>query len=552
MTFRTTLGSRIFKQKYARYEDQTWSSKARDLAHITRVAEDAVLEEDLFNAVNSMEFMPGGRYIYYAGRDAKFVNNCFLFKSQEDTREAWATLCYDVTAALMSGGGVGNDYSVFRAHGEKLGRTGGEASGPIPLMQIVNEIGRNVKQGGSRRSAIYASLNWQHGDVEAFQKAKNWHEMPIAGAFKSDGSPFTIADAKEADFNYPAPLDMTNISLNYDTDWYNYTFTAVGTIRMHHTFLMNVEQAMRTGEAGMSFNMFGKDAETARNACCEVVSADDGDVCNLGSVNMSRIDTIERFAEVVEIGTKFLLCGTIYGELPTEKIGAVREKNRRLGLGLMGIHEWLLKRGYGYEVVPELHKWLAVYRDVSDRVAREFADVLGVSHPVAVRAIAPTGTIGIIAGTTTGIEPIYAVAYKRRTVGVNNTWNYEYCIDATAETVIQSTGCDPDSIETAITLAEDPERRIKFQADIQDYVDMAISSTLNLPAWGTEHNNADRVHTMAHIIAKYAKRLRGLTFYPDGSRGGQPITAVPYSFAKEHVGAVYEENDSCKGGVCGI
>ena len=92
------------------------------------------------------------------------------------------------------------------------------------------------------------------------------------------------------------------------------------------------------------------------------------------------------------------MCGTLRAYLPYEKVYKVREKNRRLGLGLMGIHEWLLKRGYGYEVTPELHQWLKVYEDESERSAIEHCDRLYISRPVAFRAIAPTGTIGILAG----------------------------------------------------------------------------------------------------------------------------------------------------------
>ena len=116
-------------------------------------------------------------------------------------------------------------------------------------------------------------------------------------------------------------------------------------------------------------------------------------------------------------------------------------------------------------------------------------------------------------------------------------------------------GIEPEKIESALDLAYDPERRIAFQADIQDYVDMAISSTLNLPEWGSEANNLALVPKFARIIAKYAPRLRGLTMYPDGSRGGQPLVSVPLQEAMEAgVGVVYEENSdtACKSGVCGI
>jgi ribonucleoside-diphosphate reductase alpha chain len=265
---------------------------------------------------------------------------------------------------------------------------------------------------------------------------------------------------------------------------------------------------------------------------------------------------MEEFKAVVNLASKFLVCGTVRADLPYAKVYKVREKNRRLGLGLMGIHEWLLKRKQPYEVTPELKKWMEVYRDESERAAREHCDRFYLSHPVAFRAIAPTGTIGILAGTTTGIEPLYAVAYKRRFLTDGTKWRYQYVVDSTAEQLIREYSLDPDKIETASDLASNPEKRIKFQADIQDYVDMSISSTINLPAWGSKENNDGMVTHFAGILARYAHRLRGFTCYPDGARGGQPITKVPYEEALKHKDAVYEEHDVCditgKGGSCGV
>lgn len=548
--FRTDLGRHTFYNKYALTQNETWHQRAQTIVDFvcgTAGGTEAPLlsqsdRDKLVDLITEFKFLPGGRYIYYAGRPAKFYNNCYLFRGLEDTREEWSEVARRCTNALMTGGGVGVDYSVFRPQGALLSRTGGEASGPIPLMYMINEIGRNVMQGGSRRSAIYASLNWRHEDIPAFLTCKNWDEMEI-------GEGYTIWDAKQRDFNYPAPLDMTNISVNYDDAFLEELYNSP---EIPWVFHKNVEQALRTGEPGFSFNFGDKQNETLRNACTEVTSEDDSDVCNLGSVNMGAIDTLKEMEEVCYLASKFLLCGTIRAVLPDDKIRQVREQNRRLGLGLMGVHEWLLRRGYRYEVVPEMHDWLGAYRDYSERGADEVADYLGVNHPVAYRAIAPAGTISILAGTTSGIEPLYAVAYKRRYLTGGDIWKYEYAIDHTAQTLIEEHGIPPERIETAQDLAKDPERRIAFQADVQDYVDMAISSTINLPEWGSRYNGPHTVKEFARILAKYAPRLRGFTCYPDGSRGGQPLTAVSYEEAKANVGVVFEENDSCKGGVCGI
>jgi len=550
--FRSKFSEDIFKHKYAHEDCYTWAALSKTLVKDVCggvLTDDEVSE--LTNMITELKFIPGGRYLYYAGRPNKFFNNCYLLKAEEDSREDWANLSWKSESCLMTGGGIGVDYSIYRPEGAVVARTGGRASGPLPKMEMINEIGRRVMQGGSRRSAIYASLNWKHQDIFAFLSAKNWYEMPLGK------TGYSIGQLKEQDFNFAAPLDMTNISVNYDTEWLlKYWQTGDTGI----VFRKNVEQALKTAEPGFSFNFFDKENETLRNACTEVTSADDSDVCNLGSLNMGRIDTLEELRDVVELATKFLICGTLKAQLPYEKVYKTREKNRRLGLGLMGMHEWLIKRGYRYEVTPELHKWLGVYKGVSDAVSRSYSGALSVSTPVANRAIAPTGSIGILAGTSTGVEPIFAVAYKRRYLKGNTRWHYQYVVDSAAQELIDIYGADPAKIESSLDLAQDYRRRMAFQADVQDYVDMSISSTINLPEWGSKLNNEDTVGDFCNALASYAHRLRGFTVYPNGCRGGQPLSSVPYSEAVEKLGEEFEEgvetHDICEitghGGSCGI
>lgn len=860
--FRSKLSETIFQTKYAHKDCETWSALAHTLAKevVGPFQEKLGIDyRDVAEAIAQMKFIPGGRYLYYAGRPSRFFSNCYMLAALEDTREDWAHLSWKAEMCLMTGGGIGVDYSVYRPSGSRLGSTGGVASGPVPKMMMINDIGRRVMQGGSRRSAIYASLNWRHGDIHQFLTAKNWHEQPVGKTGK------TLWDIKQEDWDFPAPLDGTNISVNYDTSWLLdfYKTGEVGDV-----FLKNVKQALTTGEPGFSFNFFDKEKETLRNACVpgdtriltrdgyreidslvgktvdvwngedwesvtpfstgvndtvvvhlsdgtslrctpyhkfvvcgssefrpageltpgdrlekfgmpvvvdgkpydvdgysqgfysgdgnsgyhwscvyptkhacmprlkgsfskpdkngrviwthgpmfdkrfvpingtleyclewlaglldsdgtvtrdkngsgfqiasidkgfllevrlmltrmgvrakvvklnparkammpdgkggskeyccmeswrllignadayalmqqglrlcrlkhdgrppqrdarrfvkvvrieastpcetfcftapkshrgtfngivtgqctELVSSDDSDVCNLASINLSRIESISEMVKITHLATMFLVCGTIVGMLPYQKVYEVREKNRRLGLGLMGMHEWLLRRGQRYEVTPELHQWLSVYKGASDEAARRSADLLSVSRPVGVRAIAPVGTIGMVAGTTTGIEPVYAVAYKRYYLTPKGR-KFQYAIDHAAETLIRETGINPDSVETAVDLARDYERRMKFQADVQDYVDQAISSTINLP---NPNTHAIDPVDFAKTLARYAPRLRGFTCYPDGSRGGQPLVSVAYEEAKTKLGKELEErmeiNDVCDlrgGGVCG-
>ena len=141
--FRNPLSEEIFNSKYRHDGCETWGDLARTLAdqvcgpYVNKETCDAVYE-----AIRDMKFIPGGRYLYYAGRSTKFFNNCYLLKAEEDTREDWANLSWKSESCLITGGGIGIDYSVYRPEGATISRTGGVASGPVPKMLMVNEIGR--------------------------------------------------------------------------------------------------------------------------------------------------------------------------------------------------------------------------------------------------------------------------------------------------------------------------------------------------------------------------------------------------------------------------
>jgi ribonucleotide reductase alpha subunit len=674
-----SLAESVYKHKYAmRFEGggaESWDDTARRVAHSVMQPYLPEKAEAAYRLIRDRKFLPGGRYLYAAGRRYHQVNNCCLLRAY-DSREAWGDLMRRVTNALMTGMGVGVVYSGVRARGSSVGGLGGVATGPCSLMQMVNETGRHIMQGGSRRSAIWAGLRWNHPDVSEFIHLKDW--------------PGWMREAKLKDFNAAATMDGTNISVGLDDAffhaYYNPAHPEHGLAR--RVYRTVVEQMCRTGEPGFSIDVGPHAGEDLRNApvggrtlvltnkgyvpvrsvvdedvvvwtgrrwaptrfartgtnvptvcvrlgdlrqvvcdpshpfvrendwdvngghvakvradslvpgdrlacygnhpgvvmavtaddnqdvyccdvgveehtfvaeglivgnCTEVTSRDDNDICNLGSLVLPRFRDDAEFAEAVETATAFLVCGTLYSDLPLPELGHVREKNRRLGLGLMGFHEWLLRRGKKYGPDGELGGWLSAYREVSDRAARDAADRLSVSRPVAKRAIAPTGTIAIIAETTSGIEPIFAVAFMRRYLK-GDRWHAQYVVDNAAERLIQE-GVDPASIEDAYSLAGDPGRRLAFQSFVQGYVDQGISSTLNLPAWGTPANNPDTVNDFAEVLMDHLPHLRGVTAYPDGARGGQPLTVVPYREAIGKLGVEvveYGNETACPGGVCGV
>jgi ribonucleoside-diphosphate reductase alpha chain len=200
------------------------------------------------------KFLPGGRYLYASGRDLHQTQNCLLMRA-DDSREGWASLMHRAGMALMTGAGIGVDYSGVRAAGMEIKKTGGQASGPIALMNIVNGIGRGVMQGGSRRSAIWAGLSWKHDDVMDFIRCKDWSQA--------------VRDLKAEDFNFPGSMDMTNISVLLDDEF----FDAYGNPdhirhrRAHEVYWKVVSKMTTTGEPGFSVDVGGNAGETLRNAC---------------------------------------------------------------------------------------------------------------------------------------------------------------------------------------------------------------------------------------------------------------------------------------------
>jgi len=535
----------IMQQKYAHTKKdgtkETWPEISFRVASKVLRAVDATpkIINEMAKLIEDRKFMPGGRYLYATGRPMHQVQNCLLLRA-EDSREGWADLAQKATLALMTGAGIGVVYSDVRSEGKLVRKTGGFSTGPLALMQILNEAGRGIMQGGSRRSAIWAGLHWNHADIHKFIVMKNW-------------SP-EVKELKAKDVNFPATMDGTNISVILDDDFFKAFENEKDAMHAHaqSVYWATVKQMLQTAEPGFSVDTGINKGENLRNACCEVTSRDDSDICNLGSINMSRISSLEEMERVVELGTMFLLAGTIYSDVPYAKVDQIRTKNRRLGLGLMGLHEWLLKKSKPYAPDLELESYLKVYTK-SDDFAKSYANKWEVSVPIKTRAIAPTGTIGIVSESSTGIEPIFCVAYKRRYLK-GNMVNYQYVVDPTAQRLIDS-GVAADSIEDAYSLAQNVEKRVAFQHWVQKFVDHSISSTINLPEWGSELNNESRVQDFGKMLMKYLPELRGITCYPDGARGGQPLTPVKHSTAIKHVGEVFlEQADVCdltKAGSCG-
>lgn len=550
--FDSTFAWKVFKGKYPFTPTEEWSGcAARVTSNVTgglraaprghRVLSNTDAIERIHALIARRAFIPGGRYLYGSGRDFHQVNNCLLLKA-EDTREGWAELKYKSMMALMTGAGIGVYYGDLREKMAPVGRTGGVSSGPVALMTAVNEDGRAAVQGGDRRSAIWAGLPWWHKDVDEFMRVKDW--------------PQWLRDQKAKDWTTPAPMDMTNVSVCLDDDF----FAAYGdTAHPQHdeaqrVYWKVIDKMVTTGEPGFSVDLGSKRYEVLRNACTEVTSEDDSDVCNLGSLVLPRFDSPKAFGEAVRAAVLFLTAGSLYSDVSYPKVAEVREENRRLGLGIIGVHEFCLLHGVKYgtdDAAALLVPYLQEYARALE-LAWDWQDLLGISRSIAATAIAPNGTIGILAESTPSADPMFSAARLRIVITASpagDVHTEHVVVDPVAKRLVDS-GVNPDDIEDAYSLAFYPERRLAAQALVQEYTDQAVSSTLNLPHVMTDPQEQ---REFGETLYRYLPQLRGVTAYPDGARDGQPLKAVDLRWALEHEGQIRIAGveETCRDGICG-
>jgi ribonucleoside-diphosphate reductase alpha chain len=552
--FETEFAHDIYKARYQHPRDLNWAGTAGRLTsnvlgalRETPSGADILWEDDtmarLFSLIKDRRFIPGGRYLYATGRDLHQVNNCILLRA-DDTREGWADAGYKALMSLMTGAGIGVWYGDVRAAGSPITRTGGTASGPLSLMQIVNEQGRHVMQGGNRRSAIWAGLPWWHQDIFDFITCKDWDEDTRA--------------RKAADWNFPATMDFTNISVTLNEKFFKAYRdpTHVQHVWAQRVYRTALAHMLKHGEPGFTVDLGDKENEVLRNACTEITSADDSDVCNLGSLVLPRFDTPDQFESAVRDAVLFLTAGSVYSHVPYEKVAEVRERNRRLGLGILGVHEFCMKHGVKYGS-PESFEVLEPYMRAYARAlefAHDWQDRAGLSHSKGATAIAPNGTIGIVAETTPSADPMYSAAevrtVKSAAPGRVDTFERHVVVDPVAKKMLAQ-GVDPAVIEDAHTLAMFPERRFAMTAFLQDYTDHAISGTVNLAEPITDPLGVD---SMGEELMEYLPRMRGITMYPNGSRAGQPRTPVDLEWALEQGEVVLDSETEVCGlnGACGV
>jgi len=615
--------------KYAYPGENSWKELSKRVA---RAAADPEfpeqrekIEQKFYDAINSGDFCPGGRILFGAGRSKQNLLNCYVL-DPEDSVESIGKTISDMYKISCGGGGIGFNFSKIRPLGDDIQNIRNSAPGSLSVMRMVNEIGNHVRAGKNRRTALMAILSITHPDFLEFLHVKldrkeltNFNiSVAITKPFleaveKNDEWYFTFGGRHDKYFVYEVERtseegnEVIEVVAKDEKD-------ALGRATMHYlkhhldTFgtpkkkvilardlwTRIIDNAIESGEPGI-FNIDFANEYTnvsyfehmpATNPCGEEVLPAYGNCC-LGHVNLANMVDMDgvidwrRMARTIRTGVRFLdnVLTANHFPIPECEEGGIR--SRRIGLGITGLHYFLIKAGfrYGSEACLEfLERLFGTIRNEAYKASMYIGREKGSfpaydwnqlkdekffkTLPSRIRSdvkknglrnavlltVAPTGTISMVLGVSTGLEPIFAPIYKRRwRTGTEGVWNETIVVDSLFKDLYLR-GRDVSHCVGAYDVT--PEEHIKVQAVVQTYIDSAVSKTCNLPAEYEPSNLYDD-------LLMYANDLKGFTFYRAGSRGNEPLEAVNAkdidldTLIKEgKIQESVESIDTCKSGVC--
>ena len=573
-----TLGTDVLKQKYlAPWEEhpfEMWKRQAKALASVEKTKTlRTKLEKDYYSILEDFRFVPGGRIMHGAGREdiTTTLNNCYVVAVRNDSIKSIYDTIINEALTYKYGGGCGHDLSILRPSGKAINGTGGESCGPTGFMNLFSENTNTIAQHG-RRGANMQTLRIDHPDIEKFISIKTGDIDMVKYS--------NISVLLTHDFMEAVKQDK-DFDLVYDNEVYQ-------TVKAKSLWDKIISHAHSSAEPGLLFWDTMKDYHNAEY-CSPLVSTNpcaeqplpDGGCCNLGAVNLERfVDEngnfmIEEFKSTVALGTRFLDNVVDYNmdrhALEDQKKNATND--RRVGLGILGLGDMLVKMGIQYDsedALQTIDQIMQIFRDTAYESSIDLAEEKGPfpnfswdgyskskfvkSLPKQIQnkikkngirnctltTVAPTGSGAIVARVTSGVEPIFATSYKRR-VKENTGYGKTFKEYKVYHPVIKKLyGTDENLPEHVVTAHKiDPYFRVKMQGTIQKYIDSSISSTVNLP-------NEITVDTIADIyMTAYEAGLKGITVYREGSREGILITEeeTKTSEEKEKKVTAIEENE---------